>query len=145
MLAMITVSICLTSCGKEDVITDQDANITSANVVEEAYGLLIPEDISKQGEDKITEYVKSLSKEQRVTQINNFITSNFISKKVQLEDGQIQDFSQSNLSDYLSEEEIAELNSLLLQGDVEGRVCVPNWCYYCCGYIYKLCGSNGCF
>ena len=149
MLALITVSVCLTSCGKENIATDQDTNITSANEIEDGqYGIFIPEEISEQGEAQIEKYVKNLSDEQRIEQINNFIKSNFISKKVQesdnsIEAGTVKDFSQANLSDYLSNDEINELNSLLINSEnIESRYCIIYLCYYCCGNVFVECGVS---
>lgn len=144
MLAMIAVSVCMTSCTKEDVPTNQDTNIVDANELEDGqYGIFIPQELSEQGDEKKKEYVNSLSEEQRTEQVNNFIISNFISKKAQesgdLEDGQVKDFSQEKLSDYLTENEISELNSLLvISGDIESRGCYVFYCYkwYCNCYVY---------
>ena len=146
MLAMIAVSVCMTSCSKEDVATDSDTNITSGNELEDGqYGIFVPQEVSEQGEEKKKEYVNNLSEEQRIEHINNFIISNFISEKAQesgdLEDGQVKDFSQEKLSDHLSENEISELNSLLVKsGDVESRACYTLWCFKSYCYCYVYCG-----
>jgi len=145
LLAILAVSVFLTSCEQEDItLNDQIEQVTQ---LEHSNGILLPQDVVSQGEEAVNAYVASLTNEEVTEHANDYIIMNFLKEKGDLAqvDEELQtvgSFSDVDLSNYLSDEEVSELNKQIIpvqSSQINERGCWAVYTYYCCGNIYKFC------
>jgi len=140
LLAMIAVSVFMTSCQQgEDIIKDTDTTDFEISYTQQEGNtkIMLPEDITKKGEEAVKEYLENMSDEQKVGHINDYIIYDYFTKKGKLSEAHtelqgIGAYRDLDLSKHLSEEELKELNESLIDANdlqIDSR-------YWCCYDVY---------
>jgi len=140
LLAVLAASIFLTSCEQSNIITDEQFEDVELATQAGGIGILLPQDITAQGEHAIKAYLKDATAEQFAKHINDYLTMKFLEEKGKLTSvinefqGEV-NFGEINLSTYLSNNEIAELNNSLIDtledNNLNLRACYHEYRYDC--------------
>jgi len=158
LLAVLAVSVFLTSCEQESILPDtltdsmEQIELETTPQAENTLNVLLPENIVSQGEEAAKAHISSMTIDELTLAAKDFATIQYLQDKNKLDKFQAYiidngNLQGANLSEHLSDSELAELNSELAtytSSEVSSRcdeyVCY--WLYYIVGttlYFVKHC------
>ncbi len=148
LLVLFAVSVIMTSCGKDpDVSLKKTENADQLTNSDDSTKILLPQNIAAQGEEAIKAYIENLTDEELTQYTNNYITMDFLDERELLDQvdeahQEIGAFQDINLSNYLSNEEMLDLDTRTVttqssQTDERCWHCYYVFYYYCCGNVYR--------
>lgn len=142
LFAIIAVSLVMTSCAKEEILTDEFTDVIEQKDGESAFNMMMPAEMSEE-EAKI--YMISMTNEEITAAAKEFTTMNYLKANNKLE--QFQDHIAKNgnlngatLSDHLSSDELAALRAEL--SGVTPQFISSRCNEYRCFYYYHIVGGT---
>ncbi len=149
LLAMLTVSVFLTSCSKEEAITDQFVDsveqMEATSQDQEAFNILLPESITALEPDVAKDYIAKMTPEALASAAKEYATMQFLKERNKLD--QYQDYFAKNgtfqgadLSGNLSSAEMRTLRSAL--SVITPELAQARCRHYVCYYVQQIVGTT---
>jgi hypothetical protein len=156
IFATIMAMFLVVSCDKFELAGTENETQGTVDInkqpQEGATNIVLPDDVIKAGQDMATDYFAKLPDEQKISFINAFTITDYLTKSGKIEQvvkehGAVTTYEGINLSAYLTRDEIQELNSSLVKvKDIQHNSRASWHCYnvyrLVCGiwqYQYTIC------